>query len=171
VLSSDEDAPMTLAVTSKVFRRLRSTDGKGTIVTGINQSESFISENKQNRHLRFFKSSGQISPKLAKQVFTPSIPFNTDQYQRLTRFNRLQDPNLLAISSNSGDLSILSFPSLDIVYSTSVSEDISSIDFSPADNDTVRHFPEDWLTKACICHCEKSTCGALSGFQKSSRTK
>jgi hypothetical protein len=58
-------------------------------------------------------------------------------YQRQTRFNRSADPTLLAIASTSGHLHILSFPDLEQVYCTNVEQDIFSLTFSPADNDTV----------------------------------
>lgn len=82
-----------------------------------------------------------VSPKILlrqqKQVFS-STPFNPENYQRLTRFNRHADPNLLAISSTSGELSVLAFPALEQVYNMKVDGDIYGLDFSPADNDTVR---------------------------------
>jgi hypothetical protein len=135
-LASDEDAPMTLAVTSKVSSSLFHSWEQGTIVTGINQSESIISQKNQNKHLRIFESSStKILLKQQKEIFPPSTPFNPDHYQRQTKFN--PTTNLLAISSTSGSLSILSFPTLDSIYSTKADEDIYSLDFSPADNDTV----------------------------------
>jgi hypothetical protein len=79
--------------------------------------------------------------KVQKEIFAPTLPFDTDIYQRLTRFNRLGDPTLLGISLTSGDLSILSFPSLETVYSMKAEGDVLSMDFSPAANDTVR-FPD-----------------------------
>jgi hypothetical protein len=81
--------------------------------------------------------SRQITFKLQKQVFQPSIPFDTEYYQRQTSFNRLTDPTLLALGSTSGQLSILSFPALDQVFSTNANADIYALDFSPAQNDTV----------------------------------
>lgn len=115
---------------------------KGTIITGINQSESIVSSKAQNRHLRIFEiintpgNPPKIAIKLQKQVFSPSIPFNTDHYQRLTKFSKSE--NLLGVTSTSGDLAVLSYPSLEVVYSVKVDGDVYSIDFSPADNDTVR---------------------------------
>jgi hypothetical protein len=144
-LGSEEDAPMTLAVTAKVWPSSTTTEltVQGTIVTGINQSESTIAEKKQNRHLRLFELTAQTtSPKIVlrqqKQIFSSSTPFNPEHYQRVTRFNRHADPSLLAIASTSGDLSVLAFPSLEQVYSMRADGDIYSLDFSPADNDTVR---------------------------------
>jgi hypothetical protein len=125
LLGSDEDAPMTLAVSSK-----------GEIVTGINQAPAVIKERKQNKHLRIFaSSSNKITPKLQKQVFTPSIPFDSEIYQRQTRFNG--EENLLAISSTSGDISINSFPQLEQIKSMKADGDVLSVDFSLAENDTV----------------------------------
>src|SRR5438046_6395979 len=107
------------------------------IVTGINQSESIISSKNQNKHLRIFESTGsKIQLKQQKEIFPPSTPFNQDDYQRQTKFN--PPTNLLAISSTSGSLSILSFPTLESIYSTTADGDIYSLDFSPADNDIVR---------------------------------
>ena len=112
---------------------------QGDIVTGINQSTAIIKEKKQNRHLRIFDSSksNKITSKIQKQIFTPSIPFDSENYQRQTRFNRIVDANLLAIASTAGDLSIVSFPGLEQVHSIKADGDILSLDFSPADNDTV----------------------------------
>lgn len=114
---------------------------QGTIVTGINQPASFVSENKQNKHLRVFEVTAgklpKITPKQQKQVFPISEPFDTELYQRQTRFNRHVDPTLLAIASTSADLSVLSFPGLEQVYSSRADGEIYSLDFSPADNDTV----------------------------------
>ena len=85
----------------------------------------------------------KISPKLQRQVFSPTVPSNSEHYQRQTRFNRIKEPNLLAIASTSGDIAILSYPALDSVYSAIAEGDVYDLDFSPADNDmvsTLLHF-------------------------------
>src|SRR5579871_6024429 len=111
---------------------------KGTVVTSINQSQSVIKERNQNKHLRVFETapSPAKAPKLVlkqqKQILPISSP---DNYQRLTKFN--PSGTLLATASTSGDLSIVSFPALEPVYFTKAEDDIISLDFSPADNDTV----------------------------------
>lgn len=141
-LASEEDAPMTLAVTAQVTSlTVHALTKQGTIVTGINQSNSAIMERKQNKHLRVFElvsmGSSKVIPKAQKQVFATLTPAGTEHYQRLTRFNRLTDPNLLALASTSGELAVLSFPDLEQIYFTKEDGDIYSLDFSPAENDTV----------------------------------
>ena len=111
-------------------------------MTGINQSASLISEKKQNKHLRIFElSSTKIIPKVQKQIFPLSLPFNPEIYQHQTCFNRHTQPTLLAITSTSGDLSVLSFPNLEQIYFTNVHNDIYSLEFSPADNSDAVLFP------------------------------
>jgi len=82
-------------------------------------------------------TSGKLLAKSQKQVFPISTPFSSEEYQHQTCFNRLVDPTLLAIASTAGYLYILSFPGLEEVYTTKADGDIYSLDFSPADNDTV----------------------------------
>jgi len=143
---------MTLAVTPKVptnspshtvskRKRILKVWAQGTIITGINQSEQIIKEKSQNKHLRVFElaPSPANKPKLVlkqqKQIFPLPQPFTNEYYQRLTRFN--PGGTLIAAASSQGDLSIVSFPALEPVYFTKAEDDIFSLDFSPADNDTV----------------------------------
>lgn len=111
-------------------------------MTGINQTDATASGKNQNKHLRLLEISStkprKISPKIHKQVFTPAMPLNPEHYQRQTRFNKVKDPTLLAVASTSGDISILSYPNLESVYSTVADGDVYDLDFSPADNDMVQ---------------------------------
>ena len=127
-----------------------------------------------NKHLRIFEiTSGKtlkITPKLQKQVFPISTPFNPDHYQRQTRFNRSTDPSLLAIASTSGDLSVVSFPTLDTLYSTKADGEIYSLDFSPADNDTVIALVSQLMVDF-IHHPHHPANSPLPRFQASSSAK
>ena len=76
----------------------------------LNQiSVSSISRGLSKHHCIFEVASGnvlKIAPKLKKQVFPISTPFNP---QTSKQIQSLIDPSLLAVSSTSGDLSLVSF--------------------------------------------------------------
>lgn len=67
-------------------------------------------------------------------MLNPSTAIISDIYPHQVRFNSRTDPTFLAFALSSGDVAIISYPSLDLVYKINVDTDIYGLDFSPSEN-------------------------------------
>jgi hypothetical protein len=144
-LSADGDAPMTLAVLPNVCVLEKIQLIQGTIATGIN--ETSVAPSKRNKHLRIFELSREepfnITENTQKNIINPSKTAEVDVYPHQIQFNSRRDPKFLAFALSTGDVAVVSYPTLEVVYKTTVDGgDIYGLHFPPTeDPDTVKHFP------------------------------
>jgi hypothetical protein len=115
---------------------------QGTIATGIN--EPSVAPNKRNKHLRIFGLSTEEPLKITetsqKNIINPSKTAEADIYPHYIQFNSRTDPKFLAFALSTGDVAVVSYPALEVVYKTTVDGDIYGLDFPPTeDPDTVNY--------------------------------
>ncbi|WWC58074.1 uncharacterized protein I303_100609 [Kwoniella dejecticola CBS 10117] len=122
-LSSEEDAPMTLAI-DKAGKQL---------ITGVNASSSIVKEG-NNQHCRVYKYSDESVDFVNGQKTIQAEWSDDYPYQKFTSLS--PSSKLLAIGTTDDKVTLLSYPSLDIVVPTfGVDDELVDLDWGGENGD------------------------------------